>query len=565
MKPTRPTQWFCILTALATALGLAACIPSDSGADVSVGGPLLEGDSNYLPLAVGSRWELRSTAKDFRDRPIVLEVVERERAGYRIRFTNPWNTVDWVLDPRGVRHYLAAVRIEGKDIDMPDDTLYFDMGAQQGRSWKNAIGTLRVEKRNLTVRTPFGTYENCVRFRETSREGNDMIWTFAPGFGFVQFGEGKFAFTLASRPGTIGQPPLAPTPPPPRKPTAPSGPLRIGLSNLPDATVFSTPPWKMNAQEAKAVTDNLDRNARAATRIGATGAYVSWKWEELEPKKGQFAFQDFEDNIKRAAAAQQTMELLGIRVPDTNNRPMPKDLSRAKFDDPKVEQRLLELIDALAPKMRACGLRRAVIGNEIDSYFASHRKEVQPFIQLFRAGRARLKQRVPGIQVGTTIQFGGLSDSKTRKLLAPLLREGDFLSVTYYPLRADFRMRPPETVPNDLRRIRALADELGFGSVVLQEVGYPSSPLNGSSQEAQARFYQLVLEELRQRPGDFEFVNFFLMADFPKWLVDEFGKYYKAEGSERFKAYIETLGLHDGQGQPKPAWKALETGISGLR
>jgi hypothetical protein len=45
-------------------------------------------NSQYLPLRVGKKWVLRSTAVGT---PMVFEVIEKTDQGYRIRWDNPWN------------------------------------------------------------------------------------------------------------------------------------------------------------------------------------------------------------------------------------------------------------------------------------------------------------------------------------------------------------------------------------------------------------------------------------------------------------------------------------------
>ena len=43
------------------------------------------------------------------------------------------------------------------------------------------------------------------------------------------------------------------------------------------------------------------------------------------------------------------------------------------------------------------------------------------------------------------------------------------------------------------------------------------------------------------------------MSDLPKAMVEFFGGYYGSQNAA-FKAYLETLGLRERSGKPKPAW-----------
>jgi hypothetical protein len=53
-------------------------------------------------------------------------------------------------------------------------------------------------------------------------------------------------------------------------------------------------------------------------------------------------------------------------------------------------------------------------------------------------------------------------------------------------------------------------------------------------------------------------MTYLFMSDLPKALVESFGQYYNQPGSDKFKAFLATLGLFDGSGNPKPAWEVFE-------
>ncbi len=519
---------------------------------------------DYLPLQPGVKWTLRTPAPALRDKPVVLEVVAKDDAAYRIRFTNPWNSVEWVLIKDGSRIYMKAAVIGGTRADLPDKTLYFDLSASDGASWSNAIGKIKVEGPALRVQTPAGTFDRCIRFRETTKGGDDMVWTLAPGVGFVQFGEGPFAFLLEKKEqgGTETPPPTSAPKTVLSAPPRTARQVRVGISDNPAAHVFSKPPNRMTPSEQKTLLDNILHYVVLSAQIGANGKYVSRRWDEIERRKGVLDFADVDGNFERAAAVGQSVELFTLRAPDTHNRSTPGDLSGRRFDE--MRERLLALADALAPRLAKAGVRRVCIGNEIDVYFKNHKEEIAPFAALFGAARERFRRQIPGVQISATATFDGIADPELRKRLAPILSQTDFLSLTYYPLNPDFTIRPPDSVAADMKRMTEIAAELGLTGVVLQEVGYPSSPLNGSSEQAQAQFVAHVLEGLRAYPGTFEFANFFLMCDLPDWMVNDFSRYYQLGNSARFKAYLQTLGVHDGAGRPKKAWHVLEENLTGI-
>jgi hypothetical protein len=53
-------------------------------------------------------------------------------------------------------------------------------------------------------------------------------------------------------------------------------------------------------------------------------------------------------------------------------------------------------------------------------------------------------------------------------------------------------------------------------------------------------------------------MTYLFMSDLPNALVQSFGEYYKQPGSDKFKAFLATLGLFDGAGNPKLGWEVFE-------
>ena len=113
-------------------------------------------------------------------------------------------------------------------------------------------------------------------------------------------------------------------------------------------------------------------------------------------------------------------------------------------------------------------------------------------------------------------RFDGLEDAGQ---LRPILDQTAFFALTYYPMSPDFVVRDPSTVDADFPRIFAGA---GSKRIFLQEVGYPTSRANGSSEEKQAEVFSRVLDQVAANPGRFIGVNFTFMSDFSDSLVKSF-------------------------------------------
>jgi len=94
--------------------------------------------------------------------------------------------------------------------------------------------------------------------------------------------------------------------------------------------------------------------------------------------------------------------------------------------------------------------------------------------------------------------------------------------------------------------------------VMFQELGYASSGRVNSSEEKQARFVQVAFEMLRQNRGRVCAATFTWMSDLPQPVVDQLGQYYRMANSDRFKAYIGSLGMFDRNGRPKAVWAQFQ-------
>lgn len=498
------------------------------------------GQSDYLPLAIGNKWSLSSE----KDR-VVLEVIAEHNGSFDIRFDNSFIPSILRIRPAGEIYFLESVTVHGQTKTMPPGTIYWDFSARPGQTWDNAIGKLTAVSREKHVSGRQRVFDNCVEFRETSKDNKTAFWTFAPGIGFAQFGESTWAYVLDSDAPNANTSTARPSAPPstatrgvpPARATSAtsgsSGPL-IGLSANPFANEGLTP-------------DTVRKHFEQALSAGATYIYLSPKWNELEPSPGNYRFSDLDFQIGQASRY-KVPAVLNVRIVDTASRAFPKDLGTKSFSDQVVHGRLLKLLDAMAPHLRG-QVKYVMIGNEIDAYFTQHRDQVGDYTELFRAAAKEMKQLVPDVPVSTTITFGGISAADS--LLKALLKECDFFSLTYYPLKPDFTVRDPGDVARDIPKIIATA---GGKPILLQEVGYPSSPLNGSSEEKQAQIFSNVLDELAARRAQFIGANFFLMSDLSDSVVNNLAQYYNLPNADRFKAFLQTLGMFDTQGRPKKSW-----------
>lgn len=477
--------------------------------------------SMYFPLRSDAHWTLKSPGVTA---PVEIAVVGQEGSEYLVRFTSPFGVNEWRLNPRGDRYYLTGFGNDRQLAPLPADTLYFDFGAQVRSRWSNKIGKLEVASRSDSVQTADGPFRDCI----TISQSGGMSFTFAPGVGPVRFTAGKSTFVLTTK----------------------EAPQSLSRGSAPGNVLFSvTPNVFANQPETP---DNLLRNLDLVTNTGIGFLIHNGKWNELEPKAGQYDFSGLDFNVA-------TARRLGIpicytlRVIETVDRATPSDVKKMAWDDPKLMDRLDHLIDAMTPHFQG-SVRWFLIGNEIDGYFNKNQKELPAYARLYAHLATRLRQRIPGIQVSSTLMFGGVA--LMDGFMKPLADQFDFVCFTYYPFKTDFTMREPAAVFDDVARMRAAARGR---KVVLQEIGYPSGSDAGSSPARQAEFYRDVFQALRKNSDLVEAGCFWLLADLKPQVVDQLARYYGLSNARVFKSFLQTLGMFDGNGMPKPAWSVYQS------
>jgi hypothetical protein len=507
---------------------------------------------DYLPLAPGAVWHLRSPAVPS---PVVLEVIAQPPGATTLRFRSPWATNLWRLVPRGSQVFLTGFATGERMLDLPDDTLFFDFARGAGTTWRNAIGRVEVVATGVTVAGRTTTYRDCIRLKHESG-GGAYVYTFAPGVGLVQFGAADLTFVIdeeqsragasdsgpsASAPhrGAAGSP-TAVNPPAGRHPLAPQArPAPLAKPNVGVTT---------NTLASEAETpQNLMRRFEQTLAAGISYISGAGLWTDFEPSKGRYDFQKLDFQVHHAARRDIPMSYT-LRLIDTVNRALPPDLLKKRWNDPEMEDRVLQLVDAMVPRFKG-RVQWFMFGNEIDGYFERNPGEIADFVQLFAKVRARVKALAPAVAVSTTLMFAGAD--MLGGTLQPVDELCDVLSFTYYPMRPDFTVQDPGIVTRDFARMREWARGRG---VVLQEIGYPSSALNASSPAMQASFYSNVFSEMRVNRDLIEAGSFFLLGDLSDATTDNLAGYYGVGDVKVFKAFLQTLGMFDAAGRPKASW-----------
>lgn len=506
----------------------------------------------YLPLAVGVRWVLKSPSTPT---PAVFEVLERDGAGYKIRSSHPWGSSEWTLERQGEKFVMTAYGQGGTMMPLKDRPVYLDFTRGSGESWSSALGKFKLDSKSQTVKTRDEVFENCVQIRHKAGK-SDLVFVFARGVGYVQFGEGSSAFVLdreasrlpGAKPGPSSSAGSAPGVPKPRG-NPPARRSRAGAEGKP---LFGLTPNKFASEPL--TLEVMTKRFNQTVDAGVTFLVGNGEWAQLEPSPGQYDFNSVQQLTAVAGPANLPLSYT-LRVVNTIMRDVPKDLQRTSWSDEKMKSRLLKLIDALAPHLKG-HVRWFMLGYEIDGYFEKHAKEVEPFVELQGLATRRMKELIPDVKVSTTLTFTSLGELHGR--FSALDRQMEFLSLTYLPLKPGFTVNDPSVLPADFARMKEFA---AGRKIVFQEIAYPTAPSTNGSQDKQAEFYRLAFQEFARDPAAFAAVNFMNLADLSDDSSRQYANFYGMRGHEPFRGLLQSLGLFDTNGEPKKAWAVLRQNL----
>jgi len=143
------------------------------------------------------------------------------------------------------------------------------------------------------------------------------------------------------------------------------------------------------------------------------------------------------------------------------------------------------------------------------------------------------------------------------KIFPGCLTDLDSAALTYYPLNTDFSVRPVSAVATDFA---LMTTEIPGKNILLQECGYPSSPVNRSSEVLQADFISAVFDAWDNHRNRIRLVDLAWQYDVSSTTVDQWVIDFGMTGNPdeaAFRAYLGTLGLGNYDSTEKAAMQRL--------
>lgn len=408
---------------------------------------------------------------------------------------------------------------------LSDETTFMRFDAQVGTTWVNNLGLFTVETRDETLQIKGKSYMKCIRIRQLI-DGLVFLTTLCPGVGIIQYNVAGQDFQIDEAASAL--------------------PLAGGAANpLPPVGILPN-----------AFANQVDSPEAALARIellksGPVSFLLAYgNWSQLEPSPGVYSLDSIRFHVYEVATNNWTSAYT-LSIIDMHRRDVPADLQSVAWNDSRMRRRVLKLMDALAAEFQG-KVAYFQFGNEVDTYFTDHPNELNSFLSLFNAAKARLKQRAPNIKVSMT--FKHLALAKLATTYKALDDACDLLALTYGPYTPEYDALPPAAVSGDIAAMKSAAKTR---KVLLQEIAYPSSPTAGSSPWQQAEFYGTLLAELRASRSQIAGAQIFLMSDLSQAVAANLASALGLGFSAKFHAVVSSIGLFDASAQPKLAWQTL--------
>lgn len=264
------------------------------------------------------------------------------------------------------------------------------------------------------------------------------------------------------------------------------------------------------------------------------------------------------ETLNHFAGSTGTQLALIITPIDIPGRFLPDYISDKKLNDPLVIESFKNLIDRLFNSVNGIVNPDKVIalsvGNEIDHYnWASNNDQISEYHEFLQAIKPTVNSY--GIPLHFTGTLYGLTQpGNVWKELADVV---DKVSVTYYPINADFTVKSPEIVFSDLN---ALATKFTDKKIFVQEIGYPTSSSLNSNEAKQAEFFCHFFNAWDGHKDQITHVSILRLNDVPLSSAQTTAVAYGVPGNERFIEYIRTLGIRtwENSGSNKMAFDVIE-------
>jgi hypothetical protein len=279
-------------------------------------------------------------------------------------------------------------------------------------------------------------------------------------------------------------------------------------------------------------------------------------WDEIEIEPGCYQPDPNWLEIANQYYSGQGFSIsLVISVLDTTETRLPADLEGSSFADPELNTRFQGLLSYVKTQLPDVQLISLAIGNEIDGVLGSNTQAWQEYRTFYESSAAYARSLWPDLPISTKVTYEGLIGPES-DIAREIYGSSDVVMTTYYPLEGDFSVKEPESVQEDFQILTGLFPDK---KIHITEIGYPSSPVNGSSQAKQALFIQTMFRAWDDHADQIPVLSYSWLTDLPEASVQELEAYYGLK-DKGFGEFLRTLGLrtYSGSGENKQGFEVFQ-------
>ncbi len=283
------------------------------------------------------------------------------------------------------------------------------------------------------------------------------------------------------------------------------------------------------------------------------GLHFLWKSSlETSPKTYNFSYLDIANIYYPALNVPVDLNIDPI---ETNVLELPTDISSYAFDDTIVINRFKTLLDSVFNHIPNLQLSSLVIGSEVDAYLGTDATKWAQYTTFYSTVSAYAKTLRAGLKVSCEAMLSGITGSAS-SYLQTLNNYSDIIGVSYYPLNANFTVKPTSIVETDFTSVINLYSSK---PIYYYQLGYPSSSACNSSETQQAQFITQVFQSWDTHAANIKMIDFTWLHDWSAASVSYWSSYYGIS-DPAFLGFLGSIGLRNGNanGSDKKAFTELK-------
>ena len=282
-------------------------------------------------------------------------------------------------------------------------------------------------------------------------------------------------------------------------------------------------------------------------QLGVSRLHLVFEWADIETDQGQFDW-------AKADAFFEPMAAWGMKasVVVTSDYEYPGDIMGKPITDPLVQSRHEAFISQLVSRYKD-QIDYLWIGNEMNLALPEMQISAQAFGGFVDRMIVAAKSVSQDIKAGTMIAFPYEGQSLAAEIIAAT-QNSDLVAITYYP---EFTGANPVNAQAGFDQVDAFAKAQGVKYAIV-ETGW-STNAYGSDSSSQEVYLQKVFDSLsNDTKPDRAFLCWWGLHDpsLRTWERESFAE-------TDIVGWIESLGILDNDGTPKPAWTVYSNAFQG--